>query len=316
MAARKILITPRSLTQEPHPEVEGLKARGFEIVYATPGQTPGEAELCRLLPGCVGWLAGVEPVTPAVIAAATDLRVISRNGVGTDNLPMGPIRERGIRVTTTEGANARGVAELAIGLMFAALRGIACADQGIKAGGWPRRRGLEIDGRTVGVVGCGAIGRETIRMALGLGARVVGHDPRRPGLDVPADRFQYLELPELLAAADVVSLHCPPPADQRPLLTDALLRLLRPEAVLLNTARAGLVDEVALLDALDQGRLFAYGTDVFPQEPPRDRTLACHPRVVATSHLGGFTTESVDRATRFACRNLLEHLPMAEPSRA
>ena len=114
MTAR-ILVTPRSLTAEPHPEVERLRQKGFEIVYSTAGATPTEDELVTLVPDCVGWLAGVEPVTHRVVEAAQSLQVISRNGVGIDNLPVDMLAQRGVRVMIAEGANALGVAELTIG---------------------------------------------------------------------------------------------------------------------------------------------------------------------------------------------------------
>lgn len=309
--ADRILVTPRSLTAEPHPAVEALRQKGFDIVYSSPGALPAESELLELVPDCVGWLAGVEPVSERVVEAAGRLRVISRNGVGIDNLPLDALARRGIAVAVAEGANAMGVAELTIGLMFAALRTIPMTDAGIKKGGWPRRRGLEIHGRTLGVIGCGAIGREVARMAVALGASVVAFDPARPNLDLPSSAFRFADIPEILAQADVVTLHCPPPRDGRPLLGPDEIAAMRRDAVLINTARAQLVDEAALRAALDDGRLFAYATDVFLDEPPKDLTLASHERVIATSHVGGFTAESVDRATSIAAANLLKHLTAA-----
>jgi D-3-phosphoglycerate dehydrogenase / 2-oxoglutarate reductase len=304
----RILVTPRSLTAEPHREVERMREAGFDIVYSTPGKTPSEDELISLVPDCVGWLAGVEPVSERVIAAASRLRVISRNGVGTDNLPIPVLQARGIAVAIAEGANSMGVAELAIGLMFSALRAIPQADAGIKQGAWPRRRGIEIHGRTVGVVGCGAIGREVARMAAGLGANVVGFDPAEPELGLSPERFRFASLDALLSASDVVTLHCPMPRSGAALIDAKALAGMKAEAVLINTARAGLVNETALKSALDEGRLFAYATDVFSEEPPKERAIADHPRVIATSHIGGFTEESVDRATSIAAANILRHL--------
>lgn len=307
----RILVTPRSLTAEPHPEVERLRGLGFEVVYSAPGATPSERDLIGLVPGCVGWLAGVEPVSERVVEAADSLRVISRNGTGIDNLPLGMLTRRGVAVATAGGANARGVAELTIGLMFAAMRAIPMSDAGVKRGGWPRRRGIEVSGRTVGVVGCGAVGRAVARMAIGLGGRVVGFDPFRPNLDLPSDSFRFAVLDELLGLSDVVTLHCPALADGAALVDAAAIASMRGEAILINTARASLVDEAALKAALDADRLFAYATDVFAEEPPRDLALAGHPKVIATSHIGGFTAESVDRATAIAAANLLDHLALA-----
>lgn len=304
----RILVTPRSLTASPHPAVERLRDDGFEIVYSSSGLLPDEAELTRLMPGVVGWLAGVEPVSEAVIASADALRAVSRNGVGVDNLPVPAMAERGIALRTADGANAAGVAELTVGLAFAALRQIPASDAGIKAGGWPRRRGLEIRGRRVGVVGCGAIGREVARLFAALGASILAFDPLRPNIDVPSDRFAWADLPTLFAEADIVTLHCPPPKDGRPLVGREELANFRRGSILINTARAQLVDEAALVEALDDGVISTYAADVFAEEPPRSLALAGHSHVIATSHIGGFTDESVDRATEVAVANLLDAL--------
>ena len=303
----RILVTPRSLTSVSHTAVEALAAQGYEVVMPPPGKLPDEADLLRLLPGCAGWLAGIEPVSPAAIAAATELRAISRNGVGTDNLPMDVLRRRGIVVRTADGANAAGVAELAIGLMLAALRHIPAADAGIKSGAWPRRRGREIRGRVIGVIGCGAIGREVIRLGTALGASILAFDPARPDSAV-TERFRWAEVPEIIAEADIVSLHCPPPPDGRPLIGAAELASMPPGGIVVNTARAALVDEAAIIGSLNAGRLSVYAADVFAEEPPLSLLLAGHGGVIATSHIGAFTEESVDRATEIAVANLVEAL--------
>lgn len=305
---QRILVTPRSLTQEPHPHVERMRELGFEIVYSTAGAMPTEQELIDLVPGCVGWLAGVEPVTPKIIEAAENLKVISRNGVGIDNLPVEMLKERGVEIMIAEGANAMGVAELTIGLIFSALRSIPLSDAGIKAGGWPRQRGIEIDGRTVGIIGCGAIGREVARMIIGLGAKVVAFDPARPNLDLPSHSFAYADVDDIVAEADILTLHCPLPRDGSTFLDRRRLSAAKKGQVLVNTARARLIDEEALIEALNDGRIGCYATDVFDQEPPASLTLAAHHRVIATSHIGGFTAESVDRATQIAADNLLAAL--------
>ena len=309
---RRILVTPRSLTASPHPAVERFRERGYDIVYCAPGKLPDEAELIRLVPGIVGWLAGVEPNSEAVISAAQDLRAISRNGTGVDNLPISALAARGIVVRTAKGANARGVAELTIGLTLAALRHVPFVDAGIKAGKWPRRIGREIRGRTFGVVGMGAVGREAARLATALSAKVVAYDPLRPLIDATLqEAIQWVDLPTLFAESEIVSLHCPAPADGRPMIGADQLAIFRRGAVLVNTARAALVDEASLLAALQSGQVDVYATDVFAQEPPNDLSLAGHDRVIVVSHIGGFTKESVERATTLAVANLLEALASA-----
>ena len=306
--APRVLVTPRSLTRDGDPALDLLRRAGYEVIQCTPGRQPDEAELLRLVPGCVGWLAGVEPVGARVLEAARGLRAISRNGTGVDNIDLAVAARLGIRVLRAEGANARGVAELAIGLVLALLRSIPWSDAQMKGGAWERRRGLEIGGRTVGVVGCGRIGRLVAEMALGLGAHVVGHDAVPvDGFD-PGSGFRYADLDTVLAAADALTLHCPALPGGRPLLDAAAIARIKRGAVVVNTARASLVEEGAILKALDDGQLLGFATDVFPEEPPASTALVGHPRVIATPHLGGFTEESVAKATRVAVDNLLDAL--------
>ena len=303
-----ILVTPRSLSAVGHPALSALTDRGYDLVMPAPGRIPDERALLGSVPGCVGWLAGVEPVSEAVIAAAHRLRVISRNGTGVDNLPLPALEARQIRVFRAEGTNGRGVAELALALTLAGLRQIVWTHEGMRNGSWPRSLGREIAGARIAVVGLGAVGAAYARMCLDLGAEVAGHDPFAPEDRVVGPAFERATLDAALAGADVASLHAPLPADGRPLLTAARIETLAPGAVIVNTARAGLIDETALLAALEEGRVACYATDVFETEPPAPSRLLAHPRVVMTSHIGGFTDASVDRCTVRAVENLLQAL--------
>jgi D-3-phosphoglycerate dehydrogenase / 2-oxoglutarate reductase len=303
MTGQRVLVTPRSLTQaglDAVPELDPLRAAGFELVAGPPGAAPTEAQLLELVPGCVGWLAGVERIGAPVLAAATALRVISRNGSGTDAVDVAAAERAGIRVERAVGGNAQGVAELALALALAALRHVPWSAAALRAGGWERWRGRELDECRVGVVGLGEIGRRVARLFGALGADVVGHDPFAG--EAPAPR---VGLGELLATCDVVTLHAPPPADGRPLLDAAGLATVPRGAVLVNTSRAALVDDSAVLAALQDGRLSAYAVDAFDTEPPELTPLLRHERVIATPHVGGFTGASVRRATGQAVDNLL-----------
>ena len=299
-----ILVTPRSVTTGGHPALARLVEAGYEIVMPKPGTMPSAAELKVLLPGCVGWLAGVEPISADVLAAGADLRVISRNGTGIDAIDCAAARSRGIEIRRAEGANARGVAELAIGMMLSLARSLAVSDAAIKAGGWQRRRGFEIEGKTLGVVGCGRIGRLVATLGRGLGMNVVGHDPWADHSDV----LPLLSLDELIAGSDVISLHCPPPADGSPVLDSHRLALAKAGVLIINTARHELIDLPALVAALEAGRVAGAALDVFDAEPPIDRAHLGSDRILATPHIGGFTTESIDRAVAVAVDNLLDAL--------
>jgi D-3-phosphoglycerate dehydrogenase len=282
-----------------------LTGRGYEIVYPAPGKTPNEEDLLRSVPGCVGWLAGVEPISPAVLSAAKGLRVISRNGTGVDNIDLKVADDCGIRVERAIGANARGVAELAITLMLSAFRSVPWSDGTLRRGDWQRRIGIEAQGRTLAVIGCGAIGREVADLALGLGMWVIGYDPF-PSNSFARPGFRFAPLEEALTSADAISLHCPPGAS--PILDEPMIGRLRRGVVVINTARAELVDDAAVLAALEAGQISGLATDVFRTEPPDPSPLLVHPRVIQTPHAGGFTEESVERATRVAIENLLKVL--------
>ena len=306
----RILVTPRSVTSEGHPALARLTRAGFEIVMPPAGKMPAASDLKQLLPGCVGWLAGVEPITDDVLSAASDLRIISRNGTGIDAIDLESARRRGIEIRRADGANARGVAELAIGMILALARSLPYSDAAIKAGGWSRRKGFELEGKTLGVVGCGKIGRIVAALARGLGMQVVGHDPfaeqSDQSLDAPLVHLVYLD--EVFALSHVITLHCPPPADGRPLVDARRLGLAKPGVVIVNTARHELVDIPALVAAIERGHVAGAALDVFDAEPPIERSHLASDRILATPHIGGFTDESVDRAVDVAVTNLLEAL--------
>lgn len=306
----RILVTPRSVTAAGgHPALNRLTDAGYEVTFCARGRQPTGEELIALLPGCAGYLAGVEPIAAATLAAAGDLRVISRNGVGVSNIDLAAAAARGIVICRALGANARGVAELTLAHLLALARWVPFSDASIKAGGWARRKGFELSGKTLGLVGCGAIGRQVATLALAFEMRVLAYDLAPAGGFAPPGAFRYATLEETLADADVVSLHCPPSADGRPLMDAAALARMRRGALLINTARAELVDAVALAAALDDGRVAGYATDVFPTEPPQaDDPLARHDRVIASAHIGSFTEESVERAMDVAVDNLLREL--------
>ena len=302
----RIAVTPRSLSIDGHPALQALADAGWEVTFPTPGRQPTPAEQEEFLPECAGYLAGVEPVPGDLLRRCRGLRVISRNGTGVDAIDLEAAAEMGIAVERTAGANAQGVAELAIALMFAVVRHLAWSDAAVKAGTWKRRPGIEVRGRVLGVVGCGQIGRRVVEMGLGLGMVVRGHDQYPDPGFAPAGDFAWVPLEELLAASHVVSLHCPP--GPGPLIDAAALARMRRGSYLVNTARAALVDDAAVLAALGDGTLAGFATDVYAVEPPPLTELLAHDKVVATPHAGGLTVESVERATRGAVENLLKVL--------
>ncbi len=304
----KILVTPRSMTTGTHPALARLRDAGYEVVLPAAGKQPAEAELLKLLPGCVGYLAGVEPVSAKVLEAATELKVLSRNGVGMNNIDLAAAERLGIVVCQAIGANARGVAELTIAHILSLARWIPFSDRAIKGGGWERRKGFELAGKTLGLIGCGNVGRLVARFALALDMKVLAYDPMPNRAFTPGPDFSFTTLKHLLEQADLISLHCPPMHRDRPVIDHATLAIMKPGVLVVNTARAELIDGPALAAALATGHVAGAAIDVFDPEPPVNDPLVHRDNVIATPHIGGFTNESVDRAGHVAVDNLLAEL--------
>jgi D-3-phosphoglycerate dehydrogenase len=234
-------------------------------------------------------------VTEAMLDAAPRLRVIGRAGAGVDTIDVAAATARGIVVVNAPGGNAVAAAEHSLALMFALARRVAAADASLKRGEWSRSRyiGSELTGKTLGLIGLGRVGSEVARRAQGLDMRVIVFDPYVPDEHVQRMGLEPVELDTLLASADFVSLHVPLTEATRGILNAERIAAMRPGAFVVNCARGGLVDEPALLAALDEGRLAGAGIDVFGSEPVSDSDpLPKHPKVVATPHLGASTVEA------------------------
>lgn len=291
------------------PEADRLRERGLEFVLNPYGRRLTEEEACGLYadPEVVAVVAGVEPITRAVIDAAPGLTVISRCGTGLDNVDLTAAQERGIAVLNTPEAPAEAVAELTLGLMLAALREVPLQDQAIRNGGWERPMGGLLSARTVGLVGCGHIGRRVASLLRPFGSPLLVHDPYADAASLP-DEAQPVELDRLLAEADVVSLHVPKTPETAHLMNGERLRRMKPGAILLNTARGGLVDETALAEVLRDGPLAAAALDVYEEEPYQG-PLIDRPNAILTAHVGSYAREARGRQEREALRNLKDALP-------
>lgn len=302
-------MTPRSMTRGPHPSTDAICESGYARVCAEAGRQPSHEELAVLLPGCVGWIAGMEPIDRSVLEHADSLKVISRNGIGTDSIDTAACRERGVAVLTAGGANSQSVAELTMALLFSIARSIPFHDNELRAGRIARKRGFELSGKQIGIVGYGNVGRRVVDFSRCLGMTPLVFDSsaevRREARRVArvAD-----DLAELFRVCDIVSLHCPPPQDGSVIVGETAVETMPPGTVLINTARAQLVDEQAIISGYESGRISAYGTDVLLHEPPEKSRLLFHEATIATPHIGGYTAQGVDRVSHTAVHNLLRYL--------
>ncbi|GAB4563145.1 MAG: phosphoglycerate dehydrogenase [Anaerolineae bacterium] len=290
----RILVTPTSIRLVEPRLVQELESRVREVIYNPYGRPLRASEVAELLPGVDGYIAGLDEITAEALKGADRLKVIARYGVGLDNVDLEAARARGIVVTHTVGANAISVAELTIGLMLALMRRIPSAVEQTRRGEWPRIRGLALYGKTVGLIGLGAIGREVARRLLAFGCRVLVYDPYVDTGTASQFGTPYDSLEQLLPLADVVSLHVPATPATVGMVDAAFLGRMKRGALLVNTSRGELIDYKALLEALRSDHLAGAALDVYPQEPPDpDDPLLRMPQVLVTPHMGAHTDDAI-----------------------
>lgn len=284
------------------PAVAQLSAR-FDVDYR-PKLVDDAAALEAALPAADAWIVrNRTQVRGPLLEAARRLRVVGRLGVGLDNIDVDACRARRIEVIPAAGANAESVAEYVVTAALVLLRGAYFSTKAVEAGAWPRQmlsQGREAAGKTLGLVGFGSIGRLTARKAVALGMRAVAHDPLLAPDDAAWSSMavRRLDLDPLLAESDVVSLHLPLTPGTRGLLDAARLARMKRDAILVNTARGGVVDEAAVAAMLREGRLGGAALDVFDREPlAAGSPLAGAPRLILTPHVAGVTVESNERVS-------------------
>lgn len=228
-------------------------------------------------------------------AVKGNLKLIIRGGVGVDNIDVKYAEEKGIAVRNTPAASSASVAELALGHMFSLARYIGISNVTMRQGQWNKKsyEGTEIGGKTLGLIGFGRIAQELAKRAAALGMQVVY--TQRRGENPAFPEYKYLPLEELLKVSDYISIHIPMPADKKPVLGEKELAMLKPTAFVINTARGGVVDEAALIAALDAGVLAGAALDVYTEEPSKNEALYTHPKISVTPHIGGATKEAQAR---------------------
>lgn len=301
MASRFVVAIP-----EPFPDAAlAVLDDRFEIRQGRAGPRFSEDELIEFIRGADALAVySRDPVTRRVLEAAPDLRVIAKGGSRpSSNVDIDAAEQRGVRVIWTPGANAVSVAEMTLALILVMLRRFPSLTRRLDEGGWRDfdLLGTELGGRTLGLVGFGAVGREVAKRYRAFGGTMLAFDPRMDAQAATELGVRPCTFEELLRTADIVSLHCEMNAATAGLIGRAALGAMKADALLVNTARGGLVDESALLEALDRGALRGAALDVFAVEPPpQPHPLLDHPRVIATPHVSAFTHESIYRESAWA----------------
>lgn len=298
-----ILVTAADLAQ---PALALLE--NYEVVFA--GLAPKEAALVALMSrhDPVGVIVRYGKITAKVIQAGKSLKVISKHGSGIDTIDVGAAENQGVAVCAATGVNAAAVAEHTMALILACAKSITGMNARMHSGNWDKatHKSMELNGHTLGLVGLGAIGRRVASMAAAMGLNVMVFDPY---VTVAPQDVKQVTLDELLRNSDIVSLHCPLTDSNKNMLNENSLNALKRGAIIINTARGGLIDEEALLRAIRSGQVAAAGLDSFQQEPaPVNHPFYGEPNIVLSPHIGGVTKEAYVNMGVTSVRNLLSHL--------
>ncbi len=311
----RVLVTPTSYGRsDPQLRTE-LEAAVGEVIYNTAERPLTSEELRALLPGCDGYIAGLDTIDRAALEAADRLKVIARYGVGVDNVDLAAAAEKSIVVTNTPLANAVSVAELTVAFILALARSLPMLAAQTRAGEWPRLMGISLEGKTVGLIGLGAIGKQVALRLRCFGCTILAHDPAADATFAAAHGVELCPLNEVLRRADFLSLHLPLTPETRGMVNAALLAQMKPGAFLINTARGEIVDEAALLEALQSGRLRGAALDVFGKQPAdRDNPLLALPQVIATPHCGAHTDSALNAMGWGALHDCLAVLRGEQPA--
>lgn len=298
-----VAVASRSFSKHPVLRAE-LAARYPDARFNDAGASLKGSELADFLDGCEKAVLALETVDEALLARLPGLKTISKFGVGLDSFDISAMARHGVRLAWTPGSNSRSVAELALMMALALLRRLPESQADLRAGNWRQLKGSTLAGKVFGLVGLGAVSRELVALLAPFGVRLMAHDPFPDKAFAARSGVALAGLDEVLAQADILSLHAPLMPETRGMIGAARLGKMKASALLINTARGGLVDEAALLSALDAGRLAGAALDVFSVEPLVDQRLLGHPKVLCTPHVGGSTEEAILAMGRAAIAGL------------
>ncbi len=306
----RVLIGPAPLREIPDAYVPILKAAGLEPVFGPVTPKLTEVQVAELLPGCVASLAGSEPYTPSIIAAAAEkgLKVIARAGVGYDEVHTAAATEHGVAVTIGAGSNQLAVAEHTFMMILALARKLILQHHETKTGKWPRKANEPIRGKTLGVIGVGRIGREVIRLGHAFGMNLIASEilPIEPFLAQYGARLVSAE--EVFAQADYITLHTPMTPITEHMVNARTLGLMKPTAFLINTSRGPVINEADLFHALSNRLLAGAALDVFEKEPARTNPLFELENVLLTAHTAGVDTKSIWDMAAYAANAIVKLL--------
>lgn len=304
----KILVTPRSFKNSVNDEAREKLEQFAEVKAVKPEKPLTEDELIALLDGCDGYVAGLDNVTAKVIENCPQLKVISRWGVGYDKVDTAAASKAGITVTYTPGVMAVSVAELALGLMLDCARRITVQDGQVRGGAWAPINGMELFGKTVGIIGYGAIGKQLGRLTNGIGMTTYAYDPFMNEAYAKEHNVLTADIDFIVRNCDIVSVHVPYMESTKNIISRERIFSMKDGTILINAARGGLVDEAAAAEALQSGKLAAAAFDAFEQEPLKDSPLLTAPNAILLPHTGSHTVDATKRMGMLAVDNVIREL--------
>jgi len=288
----KVAVCSRSFSKNPVLRTE-LQARYEQVTFNETGRQLEGDELIDFLRVHDKAIIALERIDDQILTALPELKIFSKYGVGLDMIDLDAMHRQGKRLGWTCGVNKRSAAELTLAFAIVMLRHVPAANREVLAGIWRQLIGGLLSGRTVGIIGCGNIGKDLIRLLQPFGCTILVNDIRDYRDFYAEYTIEAVSKEELLARSDVVTLHVPLDDSTRDMLTSERLALMKPTSILINAARGGLVDEVALKQALIEKRIAAAAFDVFTNEPPEDKELLQLPNFLATPHIGGSAEEAI-----------------------
>lgn len=305
----KILVTPTSLQPEKNSDaLARLKSYCNNLVFNQSGKPLEDKALIELLKDCDGYLAGLDQVTKKVLESCPKLKAISRYGAGYDRVDVTFARELGIPVANTPGANAQAVAELSFALLLSLARSIPYLHTKTAAGEWIRSTGTELYGKTLGIIGLGAIGKRVAACAEGFNMDLLAFDPYISNDYCNKHSITATDFKTLITKADFITLHLPLNDGTYHLIDRNAIAAMKPTAIIVNASRGGIIDESAAYEALSENKLGGLGLDAFEQEPPQASPLFSLPNVITTPHAGAHTAEAAAAMADMAVNNLINML--------
>ena len=298
-----ILITTSSFGKNEPELLQILRNHDLEYHLNPLSQKLSESEITELIEKHqpIGMIAGVEPLTRKVLEKAKNLKVISRAGIGVDSVDLQAAKDLGIVVTNTPDAPTIPVAELVMSMILSLLRSMHISDASIRQGSWKRPMGRLLQGKTVGIIGCGRVGSYLAGLLSSFGCTILGCDP----FVNKSDNFSMANLEEILSDADIISLHIPYNQENHHFINAKRIQSMKKGALLINTARGGLIDETAAYEALKSGKIAGLGLDAYECEPVTDSPLVSMDNVISTPHTGAHTNEAISGMGMMAVENLI-----------